>query len=136
MLLGPAGSQEFCAREGSTIHRRKITILRLFIDFHCRVAAADMATAAFGDAHYLSRLGEALGNMSPTTFDDFCAVALRKGTGQDVGRATKLPMFFEFPSDLNLFTMLLETDFGQSLRMMMSKLVEIGFIRLLCPLLF
>ena len=121
MLVGPPGSQEFCTREGSTIHRRKVLVLRLAIDFHCRVASKDLSTPAFGDSHYLARLGEALGNMSPATFDDFCAVALRKGTGQDVGRATRVSMFFSFPDDLPLFTALLETDFGQSLRMMMSK---------------
>ena len=121
MLVGPAGAQEFCTREGSTIHRRKVQVLRLCIDFHCRVASKDLSSAAFGDPHYLSRLGEALGNMAPSTFDDFCAVALRKGTNQDVGRATRLSMFFSFPEDLPLFTALLETDLGQSLRMMMSK---------------
>ena len=121
MLVGPAGSQEFCTRAGSTIHRRKIQILRLCVDFHCRVSSTDLATPAFGDPHYLSRLGEALGNMKPSTFDDFCAVALRKGTNQDVGRATRLSMFFSFPEDTPLFTALLETDLGQSLRMMMSE---------------
>ena len=128
MLIGPVGSQEFCSRAGSTIHRRKIMVLRLCIDFHCRVSAVDMESAAFGDAHYLSRLGEALGNMSPTTFDDFCAVALRKSTGHDVGRTTKLPMFFAFPENKELYRHLLETDFGQSLRMMMSKSIEIVLI--------
>ena len=121
MLVGPAGSQEFCAQKGSTIHRRKVQVLRLCIDFHCRIASQALSSPAFGDPHYLSRLGEALGNMAPSTFDDFCAVALRKGTGQDVGRTTRLSMYFTFPEDLALFTALLETDLGQALRMMMSK---------------
>ena len=128
MLLGPAGAQEFVARQGSTIHRRKIMVLRLSIDFHCRISRLDMSTPAFGDPNYLSRLGEALGNMSPASFDDFCAVALRKGTGQDVAKATRVAMFFDFPGDLPLYTAILETDFGQSLRMMMSKCLYIGFI--------
>ena len=121
MLLGPAGAQEFCSLKGSTIHRRKICILRLSVDFHARVSQQDMGTSSFGDPGYLSRLGEALGNMAPAVFDDFCAVALRKGTQQDVGRATRTAMYFGFPEDGPLYLALLETDFGQSLRMMMSK---------------
>ena len=112
MLVGPAGSQEFCAQKGSTIHHRKVQVLRLCIDFHCRIASQTLSSPA-------------LGNMAPSTFDDFCAVALRKGTGQNVGCTTRLSMYFTFPEDLSLFTALLETDLGQSLRMMMSKFFDL-----------
>ena len=80
-----------------------------------------MDTDSFNDPSYLCRLGEALGCASPTMYDDFCGLALRRATNQDVGRACRTPMFFQFPDDLPLYLGLLETDFGQMLRNMMSK---------------
>ena len=121
MFIGPAGSQKLCSLGGDTVHRRRITVLKILIDFHCRVSARDLESDSFSDPTYPCRLGEALGTASSTIYDDFCGLALRRATNQDVGRTTRTPMYFSFPEDLPLYLGLLETDFGQMLRNMMSK---------------
>jgi len=121
MLIGPLSAQNVCDTAGVTIHRRKICVLKLAIDLHCRVSAADLQSRCFGDIGYLERLGTALGEMSGYIWDDFVATVLRRITNHDPPRATRTSISYTFPDDLVLYRQLLETELGQAIRNMMSK---------------
>ena len=121
MLIGPLSAQHVCDLGGVTIHRRKVSVLKLIVDLHCRIGAADLQTSCFGDVDYLGRLGSALGEMKCHVWDDFTSVVLRRITNQDPPRATRTTIAYSFPEDLTLYLKLLETDLCQAIRNMMSK---------------
>ena len=70
MLIGPLSAQNVCMG-GVTIHRRKISVLNLAVDLHCRIAACHLQSTCFGDAGYLERLETALGKIAPHLWDVF-----------------------------------------------------------------
>ena len=121
MLIGPSSAQAIVDKGGCTVHRRRVKVLKLLVDLHCRVSDSDLQTACFNDVGYLSRLGQALNEMPDHVWDDFVAAALRRITSQDPARCTRTPLLCVFPDDLNLYKFLLESDFCQTLRSMMSK---------------
>ena len=126
MLIGPSSAQSVVEKGGCTVHRRRVKVLKLLVDLHCRVSDADLNTACFNDVGYLSRLGQALNEMPDHVWDDFVAVAIRRITGQDPARCTRTPLMGQFPEDLVLYKCLLESDFCQTLRSMMSKFLNVG----------
>ena len=121
MLIGPASAQSVVQRGGVTVHRRRCAVLKLFLDLHCRVGDADLNTSYFADMEYLGRLGQALGDLGDSVWEDFLGLFIRRATQQDPGRVTKVPYMFQFPEDLNLYVALLDSDLCQILRNMMSK---------------
>ena len=129
MLIGPSSAQGVTSRGGVTIHRRQVSVLKLVVDLHVRISEADLGTPHFGDADYLGRLGAYFGGLADCIWDDFTALLIRRSTGQDPGKVTRTPVLYSFPGDLPLYRALLESDFCQALRNMMSKFyfIEICF---------
>ena len=121
MLIGPLSSQNVIDMGGITVHRRKISVLKLAVDLHCRLTSDDLRRPCFGDVQYLERLGSALGEMQPHVWDDFVGTVLRRITNHDPPRATRTSISYSFPEDLVLYKQLLETELGQAIRNMMSK---------------
>ena len=121
MLIGPLSAQNVRDLGGVTIHRRKIAVLKLAVDLHCRVGAQDLQTSCFSDFGYLERLGCALGEMKPHIWEDFVGDVIRRITNHDPPRATRTSISYSFPDDVVLYKQLLETELGQAIRNMMSK---------------
>ena len=121
MLIGPMSAQNVVDNGGVTIHRRKVAVLKLAVDLHCRIAAVDLQSSCFSDVGYLERLGAALGEMEPHLWDDFVSTVLRRITNHDPPRATRTSISYSFPEDVVLYRQLLETELGQAIRNMMSK---------------
>ena len=111
MLIGPTSAQFIIEKGGCTVHRRRVKVLKLLVDMHCRISDADLGTACFNDVGYLSRLGQALNDFPDHIWDDFVAIVIRRVTNQDPARCTRTPIGYSFPEDLPLYKCLLETDF-------------------------
>ena len=121
MLIGPPSAQFITDKGGATIHRRRVKVLQLMCDMHCRIGDVDLGTACFNDVGYLTRLGQALNDFPDAVWDDFVAAVIRRITNQEPARCTRTPIAYCFPDDLVLYKHLLETEFCQTLRSMMSK---------------
>ena len=107
---------------GISTHRRTVNMQKYLLDVHCRIREVLLGTSAFGGPEYLCSLGQELGALDARTFEEFlkCIIMWLKNTfpARPIEHG---PLLFIFPTDRELFDVLVPTELSRTLRMMLSK---------------
>lgn len=127
MYSGAPAAKKLCTDYGgSTLHRRSLVLVDLFIDFHLRLSEQQMASPCFNSIEYYHGLGKEFGAASAEVYDEFARAFVDGSRGPLRGRPlTKVPILFAFTpqQDVDMYKIVAKTRFFSILRYMMSKCV-------------
>ena len=123
MLFGVAASQRLIQEyHGISTHRRTVKFNKMIADVHMRIRDSLLVTNAFRGDGYLGSLGQELGSMNDTSYQELVSVIIEWVTAavgqQAVEQSTIL---CSFPEDNGLYAFLSQTSIFRCLRYMLSK---------------
>ena len=129
MYSGAPAAKKLCTDYGgSTVHRRSLVLCDLYIDFHLRLSAQQMASPCFNSAEYYHGLGREFGGLTADIFEEFVRAFMDGSRGPLRGRPlTKVPILFAFApqQDLEMYKVVARTKLFSLLRYMMSKFTTV-----------